>query len=278
MSLRLNCNWSSCGNLRFQKQEAFAQHQQAHCDDLIQAAQASKRLSFICGWESCKLHKNAREFKTMGALRKHLQQHVKNHWCSHATCSISFSRRSDLKRHMETKHSTNRPFFCSFDACDRSADGFARKDKLDDHLKKTHPMFQCSFDHCESKVLESEMHFHLNEMHSGKTIELQREGMYECNLSGCESSLSRFNALSAKKHLIRHHGVSDGGAWWAVNNAPKSGPHDTRGGSFILWSGARMSNRPCPCCARDKTSTKAAIDHRTRANDDIDDEDADLGA
>lgn len=63
--------------------------------------------------------------------------------CCNSRCSQKFFRRLyDLGRHHDGRHSTKGPqFWCAVEGCERSAMGgrsFPRKDKLKDHLRKTH--------------------------------------------------------------------------------------------------------------------------------------------
>jgi hypothetical protein len=58
-------------------------------------------------------------------------------------CNKPYRRRGDLTRHMTTTHERPASFHCHFDRCPRSilGKGFARKDKLVDHLmSKKHGM------------------------------------------------------------------------------------------------------------------------------------------
>lgn len=60
--------------------------------------------------------------------------------CLIAKCRHTFSRPSDLDRHMKSRHCPP-TFDCPVDDCNRKAGkGFPRKDKLRDHLRQKHRM------------------------------------------------------------------------------------------------------------------------------------------
>ena len=63
------------------------------------------------------------------------------HRCPYPSCDVSTNRQQDLERHMK-KHETGvKDFDCPMRDCDRRGiRGFARKDKLNDHLKAKHKM------------------------------------------------------------------------------------------------------------------------------------------
>lgn len=161
---------------------------------------------------------------------KHQQDH----------CNTVFARKSDLQRHIQTKHSQGHSHFCPFEDCDRSIEGYPRKDKLDEHNKKLHPMFQCTLDHCGCKVIESGKQSLFDEWHRGKCkTDHAQEGIYECNFSGCHSSNSQLNDLSAKRHLVNHHKSSEWGTF-----------------SAILQPAPTAKNRPCTYCVKAKPNTR----------------------
>lgn len=64
------------------------------------------------------------------------------HHCWYANCPKSYSRYGDLTRHIKTTHEAPFSFQCHFDRCPRgiNGQGFARKDKLVNHLKSKHKL------------------------------------------------------------------------------------------------------------------------------------------
>lgn len=272
MSLRLMCDWKPCQGTHFKTREALSEHQEAHSRTLITTAKNEGL--FECSWQDCD-RKEVKKFKSLAALKKHLKQHVRGQWCLHGNCNAAFSRKSDLERHVQTKHSSDRTYLCPVDTCDRSVDGFKRKDKLDDHIKKVHARFQCTFDHCESKVLEIEKQVHLDQFHDGKpelapspSRMMGRSGIFECNLFGCESTISKFKISSACKHLRRCHGVSYDTDFAYTNAAVGNGPKSIRGGAFVLQPSPRLGvkHKPCTHCISNATvddNVKTGIDQAT---------------
>jgi len=68
---------------------------------------------------------------------------IQRHFCHYGDCFKSYARYGDLTRHIKTIHEAPSSYLCHFDRCPRSINGqgFARKDKLVDHLKsKKHRM------------------------------------------------------------------------------------------------------------------------------------------
>lgn len=62
--------------------------------------------------------------------------------CSRLDCFRSFCRRSDLMRHINTKHMIVTKFCCPVSGCKRSREqSFTRKDKRDDHVRRTHGIY-----------------------------------------------------------------------------------------------------------------------------------------
>jgi hypothetical protein len=71
-------------------------------------------------------------------------------------CAKSYNRKGDLKRHVTTAHLNPSSFLCHFDHCPRgiTGNGFARKDKLTNHLtSKKHGMSKVD------AVFEADLHY-----------------------------------------------------------------------------------------------------------------------
>lgn len=62
--------------------------------------------------------------------------------CSHSGCTYEgvFSRQWELQRHIMTKHTREKPFWCPVVGCikGRGAPAFARPDKLTQHIRQVH--------------------------------------------------------------------------------------------------------------------------------------------
>ena len=66
------------------------------------------------------------------------RQRSSRYVCLEANCDRTFSRPSDLDRHLKSRHYLP-TFNCPVDDCDRKGRrGFPRKDKLRDHLRQKH--------------------------------------------------------------------------------------------------------------------------------------------
>ncbi|KAH6680897.1 hypothetical protein B0J14DRAFT_649273 [Halenospora varia] len=53
-------------------------------------------------------------------------------------CNNTYKRDKDRKRHEKEKHRANGPHFCQVHGCSNAIHGYARKDKLTEHLWKAH--------------------------------------------------------------------------------------------------------------------------------------------
>lgn len=82
--------------------------------------------------------------------------------CSEADCGKRFTRRSDLRRHINTRHSNERSerFFCRVADCLRSntpgsggpGRGFPRRDKRNDHERRVHHLTREEQEHADRRV------------------------------------------------------------------------------------------------------------------------------
>jgi hypothetical protein len=228
MSLR--CDWSSCKGLHFDTKESVADHQADHYARLIDSVKFEA--VYRCGWHDCNTRKSAKTFRNFDALKKHLKGHVKTQWCAYANCNLAFARKSDLARHVQTKHSDDRKYRCPISSCDHSITGFTRKDKLDEHTRKDHDNVQCTLDHCGARVLLLEMNDHLNRFHGGNASE-GTDDIYECAFRGCESTTSRFICSLAERHLKKDHHLWDASGY-VLQGARESGPVASRGNAFVM--------------------------------------------
>lgn len=77
-------------------------------------------------------------------VRRHARAHDRPHHCPVARCTNSFAYAKDLKRHLSTKHSNERPFLCPYKCCKFSQRGFKREDNRLRHMQSAHP--RCSLE------------------------------------------------------------------------------------------------------------------------------------
>lgn len=250
----LRCKWPGCSPLRFDSPDDLGDHQYIHLRDLLNTAKCKS--IFRCEWYGCRSQKSGKIFQDLTALKRHARGHVKNHCCSFDGCNLAFSRDSDLARHVQTKHSEDCRYRCPIETCDRSSNGFPRKDKLDEHTRKKHENFRCPIDHCGSEVLECEKEAHVDRFHSGKDsrergrIDGLFDGIFECALPGCESTTSKFTVETARGHLKTQHGVYNHSCITISSNAKLSGPSTSRGNSFVLQPPDNIFHRPCKSCTK----------------------------
>jgi Rieske Fe-S protein len=195
-----SCQWSSCQAVRFTNETDLAAHQNKHIKDLCKAA--SSQGIFQCQWPHCRTQQSSKDFKTIAAYGKHLKTHlIGRHWCTHVGCKVTkpFSRVSDLERHINTKHTQERTFFCPVVSCIYKTVGFPRKDKQLAHIRRQHEHepFRCPFDHCHQTMNLPDEGNHMARHHFE----------YECKLTGCEGTTSRFGYLGMYQHVEHDHGV-----------------------------------------------------------------------
>ncbi|KAH7336588.1 hypothetical protein BKA65DRAFT_37112 [Rhexocercosporidium sp. MPI-PUGE-AT-0058] len=89
--------------------------------------------------------------------------------CSHPGCKITFPRKFELKRHLNSVHNPQVAILCSVYECDRVFKPFPREDKAQEHMRK-HPnehQFVCIFQQCRSGPWSrEELLSHLKSQHS----------------------------------------------------------------------------------------------------------------
>ena len=204
------CALPSCHALRFLTMQDLKTHHDKHFSVLS----SEWKEETGCPWPKCRSQKRSTVFQNKTAFRKHLRTHFKSLWCEHPGCTYDrpFRSRSDVNRHMQSKHVHTQSFTCNFPSC---SSAFTRKDKLDLHTRKEHPSSSCAMDHYGRIVLDVDRDDHFNTFHNGRPLEHRshkaswsgESGIVECALPGCESTISRFNPSSARRHLNTNHGI-----------------------------------------------------------------------
>ena len=226
-----------------------------------------------CPWPDCRSQKRSTVFQSKTAFKKHLRTHFKSHWCQHPGCTYDkpFGNERDVDRHRRSRHLLMRCFTCTFPSCSSS---FARKDKLDLHTRKEHPSSYCGMDHCGRIVLNLDRDDHFNKFHNGRPLEGQRsffryeqDGIFECALPGCESTISRFNSTSVQRHLNTSHGLD----YWLtrdmvnhLRNAEGCPETLTIRQKEIFTKSIRF--RPCDICTKKIIDARAILPDTTVKN------------
>jgi hypothetical protein len=186
------CPWLSCSVvLAICAKGAITSHLDAH-------REIGEPLD-TCNWPNCS---SKAVFKTRSSFQTHIYNiHVIPLVCNVPGCSYvkPFTKRCDLNRHKSTVHGDAGQVECPIQGCDTRA----RKDKLQEHMRKYHDRLRCPYNHCTTTVVEGQEETHVRESH----------GPYECGLGACEGkSQSRFLLNSLKGHARKQHGVD----WWTT--------------------------------------------------------------
>ena len=194
------CDMPSCKTLAFDTEDGIRDHQAEHFSELCKQWKTYS----ICPWPKCRSRASNATFESLVMFRKHLRTHLKSKWCHLPDCNYDrpFSTEHDLRRHIRTAHNNDNPLHCPLGSCSQS---YFRYDKLEEHVKRAHNTCKCTYDHCGVTILDDQAtkDSHLTTCHQEKPI-------FECALTGCELTTSRFKRDEAVRHLISHHGLSGG--------------------------------------------------------------------
>jgi hypothetical protein len=175
--------------------------QPEHLESVLQVWQVGGK----CTWPQCT---SRAVFKTKASFNMHATNvHTNPLLCLVANCphKTPFGRLSDLRRHEQSAHSTERRFICTVSSCDASIKEFARKDHLTKHMRERHDNYFCPINHCPRSTKSSfakpeDVAEHIKVEH----------GLYECALKACaQAPSSKFSNASSLNHLRNHHSMSD---------------------------------------------------------------------
>ena len=240
------CGLPSCTKITLTAKSDMVAHQEKHLTELA----TQWKMGSGCPWPSCRSQKLGKIFGSRRLYKKHLHTHLKRHWCQHHGCTYGkpFGTSYDLDRHIRSVHLNARGFPCPL--CTQN---FPRKDKLLDHSRKDHGTLKCNFDHCEKIVDAVEADTHFQAFHDSKLI-------FECALSGCESTKSLFSEFTARDHLGVHHGMGYPYSYSVMSSlAPKGRTRSkpmTMSPNTIDWAWFVSNLRPCSLCAKKRASAE----------------------
>jgi hypothetical protein len=249
-AMLFRCSWPKCGLTDvFKGLKAIQEHVEKVHITTLQAACPG------CKWPDCE-SKNG-SFKTPKLLNDHLQNiHIEPLICVHPRCPHTkpFGKQGDLERHHKSKHAGgSMPHKCPHTSCPKPINGFARRDKLREHLRNWHGNFECLQQGCHRGPgngfkTEGQLTSHTQTAHktlrtgcplphceTSNTTEAARgvplkvhfeaiHGDYDCELGICERARSsEFIPDTLKKHLINHHVIDPSEAVGLVDALVKAG-------------------------------------------------------
>jgi len=188
------CPWPACAaSSPIGNKTLSREHFQTHERELL----AAWAVPTNCSWPRSP---SKGIFTDRGGLRRHITNiHVQPLLCNIEDCKHikPFGTHYDLNRHISTMHQKLQEHKCSVHSCDASTTGFARKDKLLQHIREKHPNVRCSLSHYRAIVLAGDEEKLLQNHH----------GPYECAAGACEhASLSQFSQGGLLNHLRAIHG------------------------------------------------------------------------
>jgi hypothetical protein len=190
------CPWIPCSaSSAIRTKSETTAHLQDHWDERRRQWPDLK----TCGWPNCQ---SQATFKSPGSLKSHIFNiHVTPLVCTHPQCTYTrpFGKQYELNRHINTVHAASQHYKCPVESCEAHTTGFARKDKLLNHMREQHENLRCPYNHCFATVLETQQELHLQQFH----------GSFECALGACNASAaSRFLEKDLRQHLRKHHNLT----------------------------------------------------------------------
>lgn len=245
-----HCFWPQCSSTDLFKDFAGLRK---HIEDIhVSNLQASWP---GCKWPECGSKQTS--FKTSKLLEEHLQNiHIEPLICQEPRClrTEPFGKKGDLERHHKSKHSDGTmPFTCPRPNCPKPIHGFARRDKLREHIRNWHGSFECPEQDCHRGPgngfrTNEQLQSHVLTPHRGRhsecplphcdtsnTVEAATtvllgdhfravHGEYDCEIGQCElSRSSEFMPDTLRKHLIKDHGIVASEAAGLVDALIKAG-------------------------------------------------------
>jgi len=170
-------------------------HLEAHWEETLRQWRGPRG----CNWPDCP---SRATFESPSSLKSHIFNiHINPLVCTYPQCTYlkPFGKKCDLRRHIETVHEPSCNHICPVESCEVNIKGFARKDKLLNHIREQHDNLRCPYNHCYATVLETEQDAHLRQFH----------GSFECALGGCEKGpASCFLEDGLRRHFRRDHHIT----------------------------------------------------------------------
>ncbi|KAF8852217.1 hypothetical protein BDZ45DRAFT_114575 [Acephala macrosclerotiorum] len=248
------CSWISCSTRSAIRTEAeTTAHLEAHWEETLQQWRGPRG----CDWPGCP---SKATFKSPSSLKSHIFNiHARPLVCTHPQCTYTnpFGKQCDLRRHVETFHAVSYNHVCPVESCDANTKGFARKDKLLNHIREQHDNLKCPYNHCHATVLETEQNTHLQQFH----------GSFECALGACEKApASCFLEIGLERHLRRDHNMTADPTYTLTYRVSQTGDKTARSSHIVRlrkW-------KDCPACSNAQSglgSVKNNEDFQTQNED-----------
>ncbi|PAA85523.1 hypothetical protein BOX15_Mlig027067g1, partial [Macrostomum lignano] len=137
-------------------------------------------------------------FSSQRILSDHMRRHVNTQKCPH--CEFTLPTPSALRRHLQMRHSEERPFVCTEPGCGHSC---KTEDQLKVHSRRHDRSLRC--DICDQHFVTTHfLYRHLSKAHGFDQLSQSAERVYACHLCHLVTKDSR--CLS--RHLMRRHHLS----------------------------------------------------------------------
>jgi KRAB domain-containing zinc finger protein len=151
------------------------------------------KLRFACTFKGCDKSYSQKQYRNDHIKSFHEGQ---QHRCEH--CGKALSTSASLKMHIQTVHSSERPFVCSFDNCKKSYTG---RSALNAHVRSVHERVRYPCSGCDKSFADrGNLHKHISSIHD--------ETRYQCD--HCEKSFTTRGNLNA--HIKLQHKQSTNGS------------------------------------------------------------------
>ncbi|KAH9213472.1 hypothetical protein DL95DRAFT_390438 [Leptodontidium sp. 2 PMI_412] len=238
------CPWIPCSaSSAIRAESETAAHLREHWEERRRQWPALRN----CGWQNCQ---SRATFKSPGSLKSHIFNiHVTPLVCTHPQCTYAkpFGKQYELDRHINTIHLASHNHQCPVQSCEAHTTGFARKDKLLNHIREQHDNLRCPYNHCFATVLETQVESHLRLFH----------GSFECALGACSASgASCFLEEDLQRHLRKHHNLTYDPSL-SVTKASRHTEDNTARPSHVITC---RTWQDCPVCSTAQSASSTMQD------------------